>query len=504
MNLKFPCYRICFLFLSILITGLACRQKMAGEKQVRLYNEPHRPQYHFSPPAKWMNDPNGMVYYEGEYHLFYQYYPDGNTWGPMHWGHAVSEDMVKWKHLPIALFPDPLGYIFSGSAVVDWKNTSGLGKDGRPAMVAIYTYHSPESEKSGSNTFQNQGIAYSLDKGRTWQKYEGNPVLKNPGIRDFRDPKVIWHEASQTWMMALAVKDKISFYTSTNLLQWKHSADFNPPWAAYGGVWECPDFFPLKTPTGAEKWVLLVSINPGAPNGGSGTQYFIGNFDGKRFRTETNEIKWLDYGADNYAGVTWSDVPKTDGRRLFIGWMSNWTYAQIVPTEVWRSAMTVPRALELQERDGQYSLVSKPVRELQVLRSKVVQVKSSRINLPSDCLDIELSAVATDFKLTFSNEKGEKVILEKKGDEITFDRSRSGIAAFSSDFKQIHRAPAQNLVIKNIRVFLDRSSMEFFFNDGALAVTELVFPNSPYTLLETEGIVEKGTLYPLRSVWEGK
>ena len=235
--------------------------------------EPHRPTFHFTPPEKWMNDPNGMVYYAGEYHLFYQYYPDSTVWGPMHWGHAISKDLVTWEHLPIALYPDELGYMFSGSAVIDWKNTSGFGKDGQPPMIAIFTHHEPKGAASGtSKTFQYQSIAYSNDKGRTWTKYAGNPVVPNPGIKDFRDPKVIWDDATDQWVMVFAAWDHVKFYGSPNLKDWTHLSDFGKEWGTHAGVWECPDLFPLIVKgKGEKKWVLLQSLNPGGPNGGSGT-----------------------------------------------------------------------------------------------------------------------------------------------------------------------------------------------------------------------------------------
>ncbi|MFC7667650.1 PfkB family carbohydrate kinase [Hymenobacter humi] len=239
----------------------------------------YRPAYHFTPAAHWMNDPNGMVYYQGTYHLFFQYYPDGMVWGPMHWGHATSTDLVRWKEQPIALYPDKLGMIFSGSAVIDKDNTAGFGKD---AMVAIFTHHSPEEEKKGQNKHQYQSLAYSLDAGKTWKKYEGNPVLPNPGIADFRDPKVSWYEAGKKWVMTLATKDRITFYSSPNLKNWTKESEFGAKLGAHGGVWECPDLFPM-TLNGKTHWVLIVNLNPGGPNGGSGTQYFVGNFDGKTF-----------------------------------------------------------------------------------------------------------------------------------------------------------------------------------------------------------------------------
>jgi fructan beta-fructosidase len=486
----------------VLISFFACNTNRNLTKKKLDYNQKFRPQYHFSPPNGWMNDPNGLVYFEGEYHLFYQHYPDGNTWGPMHWGHAISTDLIHWNNYPIALYPDSLGYIFSGSAVIDWKNSSGFGKNGQPPMVAIYAYHSMEREKAGKIEIQYQGVAYSNDKGRTWTKYNENPVLKNPGIKDFRDPKVIWHEESKNWIMALAVKDKISIYTSPNLLNWQHSSDFNVSWAAYGDFWECPDLFPIKTALGITKWVLLVSINPGGPNGGSATQYFVGDFDGKKFITETTQTKWLDYGADNYAGVTWSDIPNADGRRLFMGWMSNWLYAQKVPTEIWRSAMTIPRVLTLKQTNGDYTLLSNPIQELNNLRVNSKTFPSNKMALSSDNLEIEMELEETDFQLIFSNNNNEKVVLKKENKQITFDRSQSGIIDFNNDFIKVHKAPLQNIFLKNVKIYIDRSSMEFIFNDGELNITELVFPQSPYTILETKGVKEPSTIHQLRSIWE--
>ncbi|MEL6303458.1 MAG: glycoside hydrolase family 32 protein, partial [Bacteroidota bacterium] len=321
------------------------------EEQQAWHEEPYRPQYHFTPKQNWMNDPNGLVFYKGWYHLFYQYYPDDTVWGPMHWGHARSKDMMHWEHMPIALYPDELGLIFSGSAVIDSQNTSGFGSTQNPAMVAMYTYHLMEGEKAGRDDFQTQGIAYSLDEGTTWTKYEGNPVIPNNGIKDFRDPKVFWHEPTKMWVMALVAGDHVKFYESPNLKEWSHMSDFGKEVGAHGGVWECPDLFPLTdAKSGERKWALLVSINPGAPNGGSGTQYFIGDFDGKEFVSAQREAKWLDYGTDNYAGVTYNNLPEEE--RVFIGWMSNWDYARDTPTESWRSAMTLPRKLFL-EKDGE-------------------------------------------------------------------------------------------------------------------------------------------------------
>lgn len=481
---------------------LACSSGVEKEDLV-YYQEQYRPQFHFSPEANWMNDPNGMVYYEGEYHLFYQYFPDGNVWGPMHWGHAISKDLVHWEHLPIALYPDSLGYIFSGSAVIDHENTSGLGEANKPAMVAIFTYHDPIGEAAGRDDFQTQGIAYSLDKGRTWTVYEGNPVLANPGIKDFRDPKVIWHEDSQLWIMSLAVLDKISFYTSPNLLDWTFASDFQPSWAAYGGVWECPDLFPLTTEDGQEKWVLLVSINPGGPQGGSATQYFIGDFDGKTFNPTQEDVEWIDWGADNYAGVTWSNIPEEDGRRLFIGWMSNWNYAQVVPTSVWRSAMTIPRALTLVENEATYRLQSITVIELEKLRNKEISISENETELGSSSFEIVIPLHNERvFKIKLGNASGEELILERVGDQLVIDRSKSGLISFGEGFGVALSTPLNGLELHSLRLFFDHSSLEVFVNEGEVVMSNLVFPKNLYTYLNLDGITPAGSLYNLNSIWQ--
>src|SRR5688500_16498045 len=293
-------HTIKYLVCIIMLAACSNPKNMVAERTT--YNEPHRLQMHFSPKSKWMNDPNGMVYLNGVYHFFYQHYPDSNIWGPMHWGHATSKDLVHWEHQPIALYPDSLGYIFSGSAVLDANNTSGFGKDGKAPLVAIFTHHNAKEEKTGSSTFQNQSIAYSLDEGKTWTKYAGNPVLKNPGIKDFRDPKVSWHEESKKWVMILAVLDHVELYNSSDLKSWTKLSEFGKDFGAHGGVWECPDLFQLNIEGETkQKWVMLVSLNPGGPNVGSGTQYFVGEFDGKTFTSDTgkSQIKWIDWGQDN-------------------------------------------------------------------------------------------------------------------------------------------------------------------------------------------------------------
>ena len=479
----------------------------------------------------WMNDPNGMVWFDGEYHLFYQHYPDSNVWGPMHWGHAVSTDLTHWQHLPIALYPDSLGYIFSGSAVVDADNTAGFGDS---TMVAIFTHHDMEGERTGSNDFQYQSIAYSIDRGRSWTKYAGNPVVENPGIRDFRDPKVTWDAARKQWVMVFAAYDHVKIYTSPNLRDWTHRSDFGKTLGSHGGVWECPDLFPMTGDDGEEYWVLLVSVQAGSPNGGTGAQYFVGSFDGERFsvdaelqnllETKKDTTLWLDYGRDNYAGVTWSNVP--DGRTLFLGWMSNWQYAQVVPTTRWRSAMTLPRELELITTSTGMRLRIVPARELEKLRGQRWQLDETLplegahlLPLAGTGIDPGQSEVWLEFGpdlpdsgsygLRLSNATGEEIILGYDADRQRYftDRIQSGPTDFQEDFAtRRHYAPALSGVVPSLfRVFFDRSSVELFTDNGRLVMTDIFFPTQPFDQLvlfsDHPATVREMEVWNLPSVW---
>lgn len=464
------------------------------------YKEEYRPQFHFSPEEKWMNDPNGLVYNEGMYHLFYQYYPEDIVWGPMHWGHAVSKDLVHWEHKPIALYPDEHGLIFSGSAVVDKNNTSGFGENGKTPLVAIFTYHSMEGEKAGTNDFQTQGIAYSLDNGDTWKKYENNPVIGNEGIKDFRDPKVFWHESTESWILALVAGDHAKFYRSKNLKDWTYLSDFGKSQGAHGGVWECPDLFPLQVSgSEEEKWVLIISINPGAPNGGSGTQYFVGDFDGTTFTSDQEEPKWLDYGTDNYAGVTYNNVP--NGERIFIGWMSNWDYARDTPTKKWRSAMTVPRKLSLHKVGEEYFLANYPIDNMDGLTNtaftnEVEVAAGTSHTLQVDGLnqsEIRMKTASKNFTLQFKNERDEVLVLgiDSLGQTLWVDRTLSGVVDFQKDFgAKKHSAPLGILRegTHQFRILVDWSSIELFVDEGILSMTDQIFPSSPYNTLIIDNV----------------
>lgn len=503
---------------------ISCNEKQGKKAETQQltsqeYLEPYRPQFHFSPQEKWMNDPNGLVFHDGIYHLFYQYYPDDIVWGPMHWGHAISRDMIHWEHKPIALYPDEHGLIFSGSAVVDKNNTSGFAKNGETPLVAIFTYHLMEGEQAGKKDFQTQGIAYSLDNGDTWAKYEGNPVIGNTGTKDFRDPKVFWHNESERWIMALVAGDHAKFYSSENLKDWTYLSDFGKYQGAHGGVWECPDLFQLPVEgTDETKWVLVISINPGAPNGGSGTQYFIGEFDGRRFTSSQKEPKWLDYGTDNYAGVTYNNVP--DGDRVFIGWMSNWDYARDTPTEVWRSAMTVPRKLNLRKVGDEYMLVNYPLEELD---TKAFPVLVSDIDLngkESRTLDIEgmnqtqikFWTTSKDFKLNLKNDLGEhlELTMDSRNQLMLLDRMESGKVNFQAEFgNKKHHMPIDKLGNDafEVRILLDWSSIEVFVDNGLYVMTDQIFPTQSYNRLILENLdeektIENVTIEQMVSVWQ--
>lgn len=473
--------------------------------------ESYRPAFHFTPQKGWMNDPNGLVFYNNTYHLFYQYYPDKTVWGPMHWGHATSTDLVHWMHKPIALYPDSLGYIFSGSAIIDKNNTAGFGKN---ALVAIYTNHNISLEQEKSNKFQYQSLAFSLNNGKTWKKYPGNPVLPNPGIRDFRDPNVSWNEQTKKWIMSLATQDCISFYSSDNLKNWKKESEFGKEIGAHGGVWECPDLMSFEV-DGEKIWVLLVSINPGGPNKGSATQYFVGKFDGNKFKPFNTKTKWIDWGKDDYAGVTWHNIGK---KNIFIGWMSNWFYGEKVPTKEWRSAMTIPRNLGIKKINTDYFLTSTPISAYFEKRNLIYESSKLTINKSIDLSD-KISTTdglyslsikqfsKVDFKIVLSNKDNNKIVFgyNKSSDSFYMDRSQSGIVNFSEDFKKIITAPRiSNNKMIDIKIVLDKTSLEIFADDGLTTMTSIFFPESNMSKINIETntptTIGSLSLYDLKSL----
>jgi fructan beta-fructosidase len=515
--------RIMKLHLLLVALGFICASA-AGEV---LYDESYRPQFHYSPPQHWMNDPNGLIYAHGVYQLFYQYNPYATQWGPMHWGHATSRDLVHWENQPIALFPDQHGTIFSGSGVLDRDNTSSFGSLSDPPLVVMFTYNNEFQATREPASQQSQGLAYSLDQGRSWAKYSENPVLTSDGQHDFRDPKVTWNVARQRWIVTLAVHDHIAFYSSPDLKHWTHESDFGKDVNSHDGVWECPDLIEM-TVAGekARKAVLLVSVSQGAPNGGSGTQYFIGEFDGHLFTlddtrgSKTTPARWVDFGTDDYAGSTWSGAKPKDDRTLFIGWMSNWMYANVVPTVRWRSALTLPRELTLRRTATGFELNSVPASELASLRSYSTPILPRRVSgsldLTHEVKSSGLLELEVDFEarrsntidLVFSNAQGQRAVfrIDRAARRYEFDRSASGAVSFSPFFAATQTAPIVGRPTRfKLHVFVDRSSIEIFINDGQTVFTTIEFPDTPYdkVMIQADQPIglEPSHVYRLKSIW---
>lgn len=449
--------------------------------------ESFRPVYHHTPAYGWMNDPNGMFYKDGLYHLYFQYNPYGAVWGNMHWGHSTSTDLMHWKFEGCAIVPDAWGAIFSGSCVVDHENTAGFGKE---AVVAFYT--SAKSTPWGD--IQMQSMAYSLDNGKTFTKYEGNPILTS-SEKDFRDPKVFWYAPGKHWVMILAVGQHMEIYSSVNLKEWKKESEFGAMQGAHGGVWECPDLVEIPVEgTREKKWVLICNLNPGGPFGGSAAQYFVGSFDGKKFVNESpTQTKWMDWGKDNYATVTWSNAP--DGRCIALGWMSNWQYANNVPTRQYRSANTLARDLTLYREGQELYLKSTPSVEVKKARGKKVSIPSFKVSEKHEMVnlfeekqgayEVEIviqNAGASKIAFCLLNDKGEKVSMyyDLNRKQFVMDRSESGKVDFSKDFPAVTVATVNVDKELTLRLFVDRSSIEAFGEDGKFVMTNLVFPSQPY------------------------
>ena len=442
--------------------------------------EQYRPLYHHTPAYGWMNDPNGMFFKDGVWHLYFQHNPYGSQWENMTWGHSTATDLIHWTFQGDPVLPDAWGSIFSGSSVVDKNNTAGFGEN---AIVALYT-------SAGEN--QTQSMAYSTDNGKTFTKYDGNPIITS-NVPDFRDPHMFWNEDIKKWNMILAAGQQMNIYSSDNLKDWKFESSFGAEYGSHGGVWECPDLMKMKVRgTDKEKWMLVCNINPGGPSGGSATQYFVGDFDGHKFTCESKPevTKWMDYGKDHYATVTFDNAP--NGRHVALAWMSNWQYANQVPTLQYRSANSIPRDLGLFEYKGNTYCSVTPSEEITAARSK----KPSK-SLSEACeMVVNLEGDAT---ITLSNSKGEKVVMTYKAKDETFsmDRTLSGKTDFSSDFAAITTAPVYGKMNK-LRIFIDKSSIEVFDNDGKMAMTNLVFPTKPYDKVTIKGKTKKYAVYKLK------
>lgn len=457
--------------------------------------EKYRPLYHHTPAYGWMNDPNGMFYKDGVWHLYFQHNPYGSVWGNMTWGHSTSTDLVHWTFEGDPVMADAWGAVFSGSSVVDTDNTAGFGPG---AIVAFYTSAKPTPWGDA----QMQSIAYSTDGGKTFTKYAGNPILTSTE-RDFRDPKVFWYAPGKHWVMLLAVGQQMQIFSSKNLKEWKHESDFGLKQGAHGGVWECPDLVELPVEGTKEKhWVLVCNINPGGPFGGSATQYFVGTFDGKKFTNKfPTKTKWMDYGKDHYATVTFHNAP--DGRCVALGWMSNWQYAAVVPTKQYRSANTIARDLTLYRQDGDLLLKSAPSKEIEAARNDAKSIKKFNV---SDSYSIEnlldgndgayeiemeiKSNGAQKIVFTLLNGKDESVLMyyDTAMRQFVMDRSNSGETAFSRDFPAMTAAPVGEGDDFTLRLFVDRSSIEAFGDGGKFVMTNIVFPSEPYNKMKFESV----------------
>ena len=426
--------------------------------------EKYRPLYHHTPLYGWMNDPNGIFYKDGVWHLYFQYNPFGSQWENMNWGHSTSRDLIHWTYEGVPIQPDALGVIYSGCCVVDKDNVAGFGKN---AVIAFYT---------SAGTSQTQSIAYSLDNGKTFTKYAGNPIVTS-NVPDFRDPKVFWNEDTQLWNLILAAGQQMSIYSSKNLKDWTFESHFGEGYGNHDGVWECPDLIKM-----GNKWVLLCNINPGGPYGGSATQYFVGHFDGHKFTCESapTVTKWLDYGKDQYATVTFNNAP--NGRIVAIPWMSNWQYGNHVPTLQFRSANGLPRELGLFSYQGESYISVKPSPEVFAAFSNKTSTKLQPASY------IEVTNIKGNASITLKNNQNEEVVMvydAKKG-TFSMDRNQSGVSDFSSEFKTITTSPTYG-AISGLQIFVDKSSVEVFDVDGKMAMTNIVFPTSPYTDVVAKG-----------------
>lgn len=426
--------------------------------------EKFRSIYHHTPVYGWMNDPNGMFYKDGVWHLYYQYNPYGSQWENMTWAHSTSTDLIHWKNHGEVIQPDALGTIFSGSSVVDKENTAGFGKD---AIVAFYT---------SAGAAQTQSIAYSTDNGMTFKKYSDNPILTS-NLPDFRDPKVLWNDEASHWNLILAAGQQMNIYSSKNLKDWKFESSFGEGYGNHGGVWECPDLLKM-----GDKWLLICNINPGGPFGGSATQYFVGSFDGHKFTCESKPevTKWMDYGKDHYATVSFSNAP--DGRIVVLPWMSNWQYANQVPTKQYRSANGLPRELSLFTYEGEDYVCVKPSPEV------FAAFEQKPTGSLQSAAYLEVTNIKSNASIVLSNDKGEKVamVYDEKNRTFSMDRTESGLTDFSNDFKAKTTALTYG-TIKKLQIFVDNSSIEAFDADGKMSMTNLVFPNKPYEKILAKG-----------------
>jgi len=497
----------------IVCTAMLALYGVAAKGQASAYDQPYRPQVHFSPRLNWTNDPNGLVYFRGEYHLFFQYNPFGDQWGHISWGHAVSRDLLHWHELPVAIPEKDGTMIFTGSVVVDRANSSGFCATAKECLVAVYTgdANTPQGQR------ETQNLAYSLDDGRTWTKYEKNPVL-DLHLTDFRDPGVFWDDAAHHWIMAVSLpkEHKVRLYSSTNLKDWTQLSDFGPA-GDVAGVWECPNLLRIPSENGKESlWVLKVGLNPGAPQGGSGEQYFLGSFDGKKFiaSTEAGAHGWTNYGKDDYCAISYNGLPQGE-RPVLIGWMSNWQYAAKLPTAPWRGQMSLPRRLSFVKDSGGLALKQEPV--IAPLRGTTLRldelltsedVGGSQIGTPYE-LHLNFGRPAQQIfgvRLYSDKQHWTDIGFDTGKKQFYIDRTESG-EVIDKAFPVRTVAPILNSRPYDLMLIVDRSSVEAFAQDGTIAMTDLIYSTSPASSIQVFPVgIDAATLvgraWELKSIWK--
>jgi fructan beta-fructosidase len=467
------------------------------------YDEPYRPQVHFSPREHWTNDPNGLVFYDGEYHLFFQYNPFGDEWGHTSWGHAVSSDLLHWKELPVAISENNGVMIFTGSVVVDRTNSGGFCKPKSDCLVAIYTGH--QEHAAGGGKRQAQYLAYSNDHGRTWTPYEKNPVI-DLQMADFRDPSVFWDDERNRWLMAVSLptQHKVRFYSSHNLKAWSQLSDFGPM-GDTDGDWECPDLLQIPGDHGESPiWALKIGLNPGAPQGGSGEQYFLGHFDGKQFTvaTEVGAHGWTNYGKDDYCAISFNNLPK-NSKPVLLGWMSNWQYGASLPTSPWRGQMSIPRRLSFLRDAAGVALKQEPV--IEPLRAgESLQITSEEVEAPLELAVTFESPQQPKFgiRIYSDNEHCTEIGFDREMKQFYIDRTRSSIPV-AKEFPARTVAPLVAARPFDLRLIVDRSSVEAFAQEGTIAMTNLQYPPSVKLRIVVFGAKSKSaSQWKLHSIWK--
>ncbi|HCS19848.1 MAG TPA: glycosyl hydrolase family 32 [Bacteroidetes bacterium] len=502
-------YPIIFL---LLILSFGCSQKKLSATL-----EKYQPLVHFSPGKVWNSDVMGLVSEDGRFHLFYQVIPENSKSGKLEWKRASSENLIDWNRNESLNLPEGAEGILFSSVVVDAQNTSGLGKDGKAPWVALASEPAKDELQKNVVDFGSLALVYSIDGGQNWTKSPSLPNSNPSGLEKCRFPRISWNDEIKKWILVGSKGDHVAFYSSPDLLSWTFESDFGTTRGAHGGVWESVDLFKLEVKGSDEtQWVLAVSIDNGTLNGGSGTQYFVGNFDGHQFEYTGEKPKWFDYGKDNYAGITCQDIKY--GRRIFLGWMNNWQYANIVPTEKWRGAATIARELSLVKTGEKYFLRSLPVKELDVLNEEasifenldgtdlLLSEKTGKLNgaarlvLRSDSLK--------SFTLSFSNTEGEEIVIgyDAATRNYFIDRTRSGKVSFEKGFAKKQLAPRiSSGQAMDLTVILDQASIELFADGGLTTMTSLFFPNIPVTemhIRSNEGFMLKSVEYSrLKKIW---